>query len=300
MNSLQPQINKIKCSKNKQLYLDYFKFLNVQNATGSFINFKDVNTKYVELFSSLPFQQNIGLFMSPLISFLDSNKLLLSDFINLIGGDCDDNKCKTDTNSTIETYIDCICKNDKAIIELYIDFFKKMQTKQPHETSNDIYKSNQKYTSLDHDICIKLSVKISPDHPTADYAKILSKLKECSKTVPVSVPVPVPVPVSVKAISSDSITYVTPQAVVYVHNKNNPNIIEYQGSLENEENSLREVKLNEKDEIEINGTSLKYDNFKDLYPFITTFEEFQTDPTQFFNDMYAASKWVLKDIAKNK
>lgn len=113
-------------------------------------------------------------------------------------------------------------------------------------------------------------------------------------------PKPIPKEVPVKALSSDSITYVTPQGIVYIHNKSDPSkVYEYQGSLEDKKSSLREVKLNENDEIKINGVKLDFNNFKDLYPFITAFEEIETEPTTFFNNMLAASKWVLRDIAEN-
>ena len=145
---------------------------------------------------------------------------------------------------------------------------------------------------------IKEPEKPKEPEPTLDPSipiAIAASIREPEKPTPEEPKKPEPV----KATSYDSVTYVTPQGVVYIHNKNDPESIhEYEGKLE--DNTLRQAKLTD-DKIQVyhngNWTTLDSNNFKDLYPI--THESNEEQSSHFYNDMVAASKWVFRDIAKS-
>ena len=69
-----------------------------------------------------------------------------------------------------------------------------------------------------------------------------------------------------KIQSGNSVTFVTPDGIVYVYD--NGKVMEYEGSLDNIEN-IREIKLEQNDiQIQKNGNFelLTRENFKDFYP----------------------------------
>ena len=127
--------------------------------------------------------------------------------------------------------------------------------------------------------------------------KIEEKIKnEIKKTIEIITSVPESTGTEPTVFSSDSITYVTPQGVVYIYNKKSKKIYEYEGSIETKR--LREVRLVDNSIIEIkqgdNWEKLSYGNFKKLYPVINDDEEEKSE--QFFFKMRTASVKVLKDI----
>ena len=102
-----------------------------------------------------------------------------------------------------------------------------------------------------------------------------------------------------KAISGDSVTYVTPQSVVYIFDKLNKTILEYQRSLENKK--LREVRLAPDDNANMevkqgdNWIKLSSANFKELYPIINDEDDEDETPPDFIKTKTASIK-ALKDI----
>ena len=102
-----------------------------------------------------------------------------------------------------------------------------------------------------------------------------------------------------KIDGGDTVTYITPQKLVYIYNKDTRKIYEYEESLENKEDNLREVKLKDGSEstfqIKIGDVfeTITDTNVKDHYKFITKNVEI-TD--YFFRDMLYASTAVLIDI----
>ena len=96
-----------------------------------------------------------------------------------------------------------------------------------------------------------------------------------------------------KVLSNDAVTYITPQGLVYIHDKKTNEITEYEGSFEN--NKPRKVEL-KGDSIMVNGTQLTSDTFKDLYPITNELKHKDT----FYNNLVASTKRVIEEIQKAK
>lgn len=98
----------------------------------------------------------------------------------------------------------------------------------------------------------------------------------------------------------DTVTYITPQSVIYIYNKNSGTTYEYEESLENKEDNLREVKLDGENTFQVKMgdifETISDANIKEYYKFITK----NKDITKyFFRDMLYASTAVLKDIKES-
>jgi hypothetical protein len=99
--------------------------------------------------------------------------------------------------------------------------------------------------------------------------------------------------------SGDTVTYITPQRLVYIYNKRTRTIYEYEESLENKEDNLREVRLEGENTFQIKigdmFETINESNIKEYYKFVTENNEITK---YFFRDMLNASTAVLKDIKK--
>jgi len=97
--------------------------------------------------------------------------------------------------------------------------------------------------------------------------------------------------------SGDTVTYITPQRLVYIYNKRTGTIYEYEESLENKEDNLREVKLEGENTFQIKigdkFETINENNIKEHYKFVTENNEITK---YFFRDMLSASTAVLKYI----
>ena len=111
---------------------------------------------------------------------------------------------------------------------------------------------------------------------------------------------------SIKMVSSgDSMTYITPQGLVYIYDKLANTIYEYEGSSVGNE-KMREVKLSDNDdanmEVKKGEKFIKVtsSNFKELYPIINESdgddESEDNKSSRFFENMKASSIGVLKSI----
>jgi len=99
----------------------------------------------------------------------------------------------------------------------------------------------------------------------------------------------------VKATSSDSVTYITPQQIIYIHDKNTKKIQEYEGSIENKK--LRNIDFKDNKMI-IDGTELTTGNLTSLYPNVTNEITDSSTITKFFNNLIESAKGVFDDIRK--
>lgn len=106
-----------------------------------------------------------------------------------------------------------------------------------------------------------------------------------------------------KIDGGETVTYITPQKLVYIYNKKTGKTYEYEESLENKEDNLREVKLEENSEnkFQVNIGDDKFEtisesNIQDHYKFITK----SNDITKYFyRDMLYSTAAVLKDIKES-
>jgi hypothetical protein len=100
-----------------------------------------------------------------------------------------------------------------------------------------------------------------------------------------------------KIDGGETVTYITPQKLVYIYNKHTGTIYEYEESLENKEDNLREVKLEGENTFQIKigdkFETINENNVEEHYKFVTENNEITKI---FLRDMLNASTAVLKDI----
>ena len=200
-DKFKKHIKSIKCSKNKDLLINYFKWLNESN-NGNYPNFEFANRRIeldmedAKIDDST--RKKIRKTIIELIEYFHNDKSELDKFTQLINEDCINTKieepspshqCTLGDNPTIQTFTDCICNTkNEEIINTYIDFFKKLQNKPIDTDTVDLFNSNEIYKkNLDKNLCLKLSGKISPKqiNKVNDFNQIFNNLDNCIKPQPI-------------------------------------------------------------------------------------------------------------------
>ena len=96
----------------------------------------------------------------------------------------------------------------------------------------------------------------------------------------------------VKTLSDGSITYITSQGLVYIYDKKTKKIKEYEGSINDEDNKLRDIELTDDNKIKINNTTLTPENFSELYPITNATEQTPT----FYNNIFESVKKIMQNL----
>jgi hypothetical protein len=266
------------CTKNKETIQQYYDaFADLKNNT----DLKSIYSKYKLLEKNIFVKLKIK--VNPNNGY-DQILNTLNECINKKEEEESDNNSKTPSTEYAEKERE---DTSEPILDTSIPIAIAASVREPEEEEEDTPES-----ILDPSIPIAIAASVrESEESEEDTISELSDDESYEKE-------------PVKTISNDSITYVTPQGVVYIYYTNDPSkVYEYQQSIENQKNSFREVKLNEDGNIKVyqkeksEWVELIFNNFKDLYKSITYSEENKLN--KFFNNMVKASKWVLLDIAKN-
>jgi organic radical activating enzyme len=325
-DDIKKHIDYIKCSKNKTLFIEYFTWLSESEDKKIYPNFGKVNTR-IEL-DMIKYnivedkkKSKTKKVILELVDYFRNNKENeIPDFIKNISNDCkkdESSTCNTGGNPTIDKFTDCICNTkNQETINTYIEFLTDLKNKSKMQNTEFVYNSKKQYQKLNRDLCLGLSAILDPDKnkKQKEYEKIFYNLNNCIKPPEKQEELPVAEEVDVeevviadeipkpeiikqeeptKVLSNDAVTYITPQGLVYIHDKKTNEITEYEGSFEN--NKPRKVEL-KGDSIMVNGTELTPNNFKDLYPITNKSKHKDT----FYKNLVASSRRVIQEIQSAK